>query len=290
MDKDPTPALPAVSSIDVPPGAFARVNPKLSDANETVGKAIPKDARAVAAPKHCKEHGISSAAARPEQDCGEEPSPMTKEFFPYGRPEMDYLTSRDKRLGEAIARLGKIERPVIPDLFAALVHSMVGQQISTKAHETIWRRMESRLGKITPEGIASLPEDELQGFGMTFRKAHCIHAAAEKALSGALDVKRLEALSDAEVCAELSKLDGVGTWTAEMLMLHSMLRPDIVSFGDLAVLRGMRMLYHHREITRELFEKYRRRYSPCGSVASIYLWAIAAGRIEGMRDYAPGRK
>ena len=54
-----------------------------------------------------------------------------------------------------------------------------------------------------------------------------------------------------------------------MLMLHAMQRPDVLSFGDLAILRGMRMLCHHRKITRELFGKYRRRYSPCGSVASI---------------------
>ena len=89
---------------------------------------------------------------------------------------------------------------------------------------------------------------------------------------------------------ELSALDGIGIWTAEMLMLFSMQRPDILSFGDLAILRGMRMLYHHRKITRELFEKYRRRYSPYGSVASLYLWAIAGGAIEGMEDYAPKKK
>jgi len=72
-----------------------------------------------------------------------------------------------------------------------------------------------------------------------------------------------------------------------MLMLFSMQRPDILSFGDLAILRGMRMLYHHRKITRQLFKKYRRRYSPYGSVASLYLWAIAGGAIVGMKDYAP---
>ena len=73
-------------------------------------------------------------------------------------------------------------------------------------------------------------------------------------------------------------------------MLFSMQRPDILSYGDLAIHRGLRMLYHHRKITRELFEKYRRRYSPYGSVASLYLWAIAGGAVEGMKDYAPERK
>jgi len=67
-------------------------------------------------------------------------------------------------------------------------------------------------------------------------------------------------------------------------MLFSLQRPDILSYGDLAILRGMRMLYRHREISRQLFEKYRRRYSPYGSVASLYLWEIAGGAIEGMKN------
>ena len=126
--------------------------------------------------------------------------------------------------------------------------------------------------------------------GLRSERPDNIRSIAEKAASGELDIGALIAMSDAEVYRKLSSLDGVGVWTAEMLMLHSMQRPDVLSFGDLAILRGMRMLYHHRKITRELFEKYRRRYSPCGSVASIYLWAISAGKAGEMRDYAPKTK
>ena len=146
--------------------------------------------------------------------------------------------------------------------------------------------MTDALGSVTPESLLTLDEDALQKFGITFRKAGYIRSIAEKAASGELDIGALNAMSDAEVYRKLS----VGVWTAEMLMLHSMQRPDVLSFGDLAILRGMRMLYHHRKITRELFEKYRRRYSPCGSVASIYLWAISAGKAGEMRDYAPKTK
>ena len=63
-------------------------------------------------------------------------------------------------------------------------------------------------------------------------------------------------MSDDEVCARLSSLKGLGVWSAEMLMLFSMQRPDILSFGDLAIQRGLRMIYHHRKIERKLFEKY----------------------------------
>ena len=93
-------------------------------------------------------------------------------------------------------------------------------------------------------------------------------------------------MTDNEVCAELSKLNGVGLWTAEMIMIFSMQRPNILSYGDLAILRGMRMLYHHREITKPKFKKYWKRYSPYASCASLYLWAVAGGAIPEMKDYA----
>ena len=94
-------------------------------------------------------------------------------------------------------------------------------------------------------------------------------------------------MNDAEVCKCLSELKGIGVWSAEMLMLFSMQRPDILSYGDLAIQRGLRMIYHHRIIDRKLFEKYRRRYSPYGSVASLYIWAVAGGAVADMKDYAP---
>lgn len=211
-------------------------------------------------------------------------------FFQYGETEIAYLKQANKRLAEVIDRIGKVERRVIPDLFAALVHSIVGQQISTKAHETIWGRIENALGKVTPEAIDRLSMEELQGFGITFKKAAYIRNATRKVMDGTFDIQALYTMDDNEVCTRLSELDGIGVWSAEMLMLFSMQRPNILSFGDLAIQRGLRMVYHHRKITRELFEKYRRRFSPYNSVASLYLWAVAGGAIEGMKDYAPKNK
>ena len=104
---------------------------------------------------------------------------------------------------------------------------------------------------------------------------------------GELDIESLVHMEDDEVIKQLSSIKGIGEWTAEMLMLFSMQRPNIFSYGDLAILRGLRMLHHHRKITKKLFEKYRRRYSPYCSVASLYLWAIAVGKIPDMKDYAP---
>ena len=182
--------------------------------------------------------------------------------------------------------IGPIRRAVNPDLFSALVKSMVGQQISSKAQATIWQRMKDNFGEITPHTILACTDAELQSCGITFKKAAYIRGIADRVADGRLDIAGLHLKSDAEVCAELVRLDGIGAWTAEMLMLFSMQRPDILSFGDLAIVRGMRMLYRRKKITRELFEKYRRRYTPHGSVASLYLWAIAGGAIPEMRDCA----
>lgn len=208
-------------------------------------------------------------------------------YFPYGEKELAYLKRKDKRLAEVIDKLGMVRRSTIPGLFPALVHAIVGQQISTKAHETIWQKLEDRLGEVTPEAVLARSPESLRALGISLRKVGYIQKAARKILTGELDIHSLRTMSDEEVCAKLSELDGVGTWTAEMLMLHSLLRPDVLSYGDLGIQRGMRMLYHHRKITKKLFRKYKRRYSPYGSVASIYLWAVSAGTVAGMRDYAP---
>ena len=117
-----------------------------------------------------------------------------------------------------------------------------------------------------------------------------IKGAAKRVLAGELDLDAIAALPDDEVRRELSGLPGIGAWTAEMLMTFSLQRPDIMSFGDLAIQRGLRMLHHHRRITPELFAKYRRRYSPYGTVASLYLWEIAGGAVSGLRDWAPKTK
>jgi DNA-3-methyladenine glycosylase II len=204
----------------------------------------------------------------------------------YGDTEVAYLKVRDQRLGAAIDAIGPIRREVHPDFFPALVNAIVGQQISSKAQATIWKRMKDGFGEITPQAILGCTEAELQKYGITFKKASYIRGAAERVADGRLDVEALRLKSDEEVRKELIQVEGVGVWTAEMLMLFSMRRPDILSYGDLAILRGMRMLYHHKKIDRPLFEKYRRRYSPHGSVVSLYLCAIAGGAIDGMKDSA----
>lgn len=200
---------------------------------------------------------------------------------------IEYLKKRDAKIGDAIERIGPIEREVIPDLFAALVNSIVGQQISSKAHVTVWRRLVEQLGEVTPETVLSQSDEAIQSAGLSYRKVDYIKGAAKRIVSGELDLQRLGNLSDEELAQELVKLSGIGLWTAEMLMIFSLERQDVLSFGDLAILRGLRMLYRHRTITPALFLKYKRRYSPYGSVASLYLWEISAGALPELTDPAP---
>lgn len=206
-------------------------------------------------------------------------------IFAYGQTETDYLRGKDKRLGAVIDRIGPIEREVDTDLFSSVVHHIIGQQISTKAQATIWQRMREALGEVKAEYILAAGVPRLQSLGMTFRKAEYITDFAEKVQSGAFDLAAVEKMTDAEAIQALSTLKGIGVWTAEMLLLFGMQRPNIFSYDDLAIQRGLRMVYHHRKIDRRLFEKYRRRFSPYGSVASLYLWAVSGGAIPEMRDY-----
>lgn len=208
-------------------------------------------------------------------------------YFQYGKKEIDYLKSKDSKLKEVIDKLGYIKREVDSDLFSSVIHNIIGQQISTKALKTIWQRLNDKVDDIKPENITEMSIEDIKNLGMTYRKAEYIKDFTSKIMSGEFDIDALNDMSDEEIIKELSNLKGIGKWTAEMIMTFSMQRPDIVSYGDLAILRGMRMLYHHRKITPELFNKYKRRYSPYGTVASLYLWAIAGGKVEGMKDYAP---
>ncbi|MFT4464663.1 MAG: DNA-3-methyladenine glycosylase family protein [Sodalis sp. (in: enterobacteria)] len=203
-------------------------------------------------------------------------------FFEYGSKETDWLARRDKRMAQAIAHFGILRRGMMPDLFAALVRNIVDQQISTKTGLTVNARLLALAGSVTPQRLEALPAQAIQGCGMSMKKALYIKGAASAAMSGELDLSAIHHASDEQVIATLSRLPGIGVWTAEMLMIFSLGRPDVLSWGDLAIRRGIMHLYRHKTLPRERFERYRRSYAPYGSIASFYLWAMSTP------DYAAG--
>lgn len=197
------------------------------------------------------------------------------DIFKYGNKEIDYLKKKDKKLGIAIERIGIIEREVMPDLFTALIRSIVGQQISNKAAATVWKRFQEQSAEMTPKSISNINIEIIQKCGMSMKKASYIKSISASVENGELKISELSNMTDQEVVKTLSALPGIGIWTAEMMMIFSMQRPNIVSWGDLAIRRGICTLYGHKELDKLKFERYKKRYSPYGSVASLYIWELS---------------
>lgn len=197
-------------------------------------------------------------------------------LFPYGEKELAHLSRSDETMAAFIARTPKPRYELMDDLFSALVHAIVGQQISTKAHKSIWTRLLEGFDGISPEKLVNADENAFRSFGISSRKARYIKEAAAFALSGGLS--GAAQLSDEAFRNRLTALRGVGRWTADMLLLFSLGRGDVFSYDDAGLRNGLCKLYGLREISKEQFEDFGKRFSPYGSVASFYLWAANAKR------------
>ena len=203
---------------------------------------------------------------------------MREEYFPFGEREISWLTSRDPQLGMFISELEKPKRKLLPDLFSGLVFYIISQQISAKTAETEWTRFQALFSPVTPENICRFSPEKIQESGTTLRRAGYIRCIAEMLAAGSFHLDSLAEADDAAFIREITKLPGIGEWTAQMLLIHVLKRPDVISFKDLAVLRGMRMVYQMTDISREFFEQKKGLYSPYSTTASIYFWAISTGK------------
>ena len=201
-------------------------------------------------------------------------------YFPYSETQTAYLKAHDHMLGAVIDNAGHLYRELHPHLFTALIHAILGQQISTKAHETIWKRAVAAYAPMSPDHLSTMDIDEIRAVGISARKADYIRVIAQTIQNGEISLDTLHTLSDKAVCDALSALKGVGVWTAEMLMIFSMARPDILSFADLGIIRGMKMVYGYETVTKEIFQKHKALYSPYATTASLYLWAVSKGEVS----------
>ncbi len=192
-------------------------------------------------------------------------------FFPYGESELDDLRKAAPELAPLFDRYGFIRRPMNPDLFGALSESIVGQQISTKAQQTILGRLAERLGAVTPEKILSVPPETVTACGVSLRKTDYLRGAAEAVTAG-MTKTFLETLDDNGIISHLTRLQGVGIWTAEMMLIFCFGRPNVLSFGDFGIRTALARLHGVEKLPKALFEEDRRRFSPYGTVASFYLW------------------
>ena len=191
--------------------------------------------------------------------------------FDYGQKEIDYLTNCDKTLGEYIQKTGYIKRQMQGDLFECIATSILGQQISNKALASVVAKLKDKT-EISPQGIYALGIDEIKACGTSFRKAQNLFSLAKKVVEGTICLESLKNQSDEQVVKTLVSLDGVGVWTAEMALIFSLGRQNVLSYGDFGIKKGLCLLYGLDKIDKKTFEFYRQKFSPYCTVASFYLW------------------
>lgn len=239
---------------------------------------------------------------------------MQRKLFQYGELETAHLSERDPKLGAAIKRIGFLENEVIPDLFTAICFNIISQQVAYKAALTVWQRFCTELAKVElakaelteaelaeaelvqlgsddlatdpdiisnivvqPAAVLTLNQEILQALGLSWRKVSYIRGIAEMFVDGTINPVQLINLPDDEIRQQLIKLPGIGNWTVDMLLMFSLERPDVISWHDLALRRGLMRLHQlsAEDLNRDKYESYRRLYSPYGTIASFYLWHIA---------------
>lgn len=159
--------------------------------------------------------------------------------------------------------------------FVDLVEDITSQQLSEKAGATIFSRLKKLFpaGRITPDRVLALTDQELRNVGVSWSKASYIKAIATAAQTKKIVFNRLAALSNEEVIQALTQIKGVGRWTAEMFLMFSLGREDIFSFGDLGLRRGIQKIYGlKKEPTIKQMEKITSRWTPFRTYACRILW------------------
>lgn len=161
--------------------------------------------------------------------------------------------------------------PIHPhEYFRSITQSIVSQQISVRAASTIFERLKILADPISPERIAHLSIEDLRTCGLSGQKASYIHTNA--LIWDTVPIHTFNAMSDADVILELTKLRGIGTWTAEMFLMFSLARPDVFSYGDLALMQGLRSHYKYQKHWKRKITKKVESWSPYRTIAALVLW------------------
>ena len=156
-------------------------------------------------------------------------------------------------------------------VFETLVHAIVGQQISAIAADAVWRRFLDLVNDVTPSHVAAHSYEALRGVGLSGRKVEYIQGLAEHAAW--VDSVDWSSFSDDEVRKKLIALRGVGPWTAEMVLIFSLLRPDIFPLGDIGVIRAIEELYAEKKrLSIKEVEAIGSAWAPYRTVGTWYLW------------------
>ena len=182
------------------------------------------------------------------------------------------LCRMDLKLGKLIASHGTIQHSPREDYFAALARSIVGQQISVKAASKIFSRLED-ITKLHPKEVVDLTEEQIKAIGLSPQKSRYIRDLAEHFVKDSAIFNHLESLSDEQVIEELTKVKGIGVWTAQMFLMFTLARPDVFAPDDVGLQQAIKKVYGLSELPKrtELVE-FATRWAPYRTTACWHLW------------------
>ncbi len=183
------------------------------------------------------------------------------------------LAQGDPVMADLVERFGGASLVSHGEPFVTLARSIVGQQISVKAADSIWARLTGALPAIEPEAVLACTPEKLRACGLSTRKVEYISDLARHFSSGQIHVNRWNAMSDVEIIAELTAVRGIGVWTAEMFLIFNQLRPDVYPLDDIGLQRAVALHYFGGErLARKQLAEAGERWRPWRSVATWYLW------------------
>jgi len=158
------------------------------------------------------------------------------------------------------------------NMFFTLIRSIVGQQISVRAADTIWDKIVNEAKEIRPEIIYSMDENTMRDCGLSKRKVEYMKAVSEKWLND-YDKINWHELSDEAVTEKLVEIRGIGKWTAEMILIFTLMRPDIFPMGDIGAIRALEKIYNKgQKMNKEQIEEIVKKWKPWRTIATWYLW------------------
>ncbi len=183
------------------------------------------------------------------------------------------LAESDRVLGKLIARYPGGTLSSHGDAFYTLARAIVGQQISVKAADAVWARLESHLARVTPDAALAADAEALRGCGLSWRKAEYLHDLATHFADGRLGDDLFGRAEDAELLARLTAVRGIGRWSAEMFLIFHLMRPDVLPLDDIGLLRAIGIYYGDGEKAgvREA-RAIAAAWAPWRTVATWYLW------------------
>jgi DNA-3-methyladenine glycosylase II len=185
----------------------------------------------------------------------------------------NHLVKKDRVMKRLIPQFGDACLETRGDAFVTLARSIVGQQISVKAAQTVWNRFALLLRKLTPANVLKLKVDDMRAAGLSARKVEYLVDLALHFDNGTLHVKAWDAMSDDEIVAELIAIRGIGRWTAEMFLIFHLMRPNVLPLDDVGLINGISQNYFSGDVvSRSDAREVAAAWAPYCTVATWYIW------------------